>query len=98
MRINLFALAGSTALVVGTQALSETCTVEVTGPQDQWKFVHVYDVATGKMVLGHAIKSGDSSEVTVSGDQVRVDWKLAGDKHYHTGAATQCKAGHPIKV
>jgi hypothetical protein len=50
------------------------------------------------MVLGHAIRSGHSREVTVSGHQVRVDWKLAGDAHYHAGAATACKAGHTIKV
>jgi hypothetical protein len=98
MRINLLALIGSTALAAGTQALAETCTIEITGPHGQWKFVHVYDVATGKMVLGHAIRSGHSREVTVSGHQVRVDWKLAGDAHYHAGAATECKAGHTIKV
>ena len=98
MKAKLLAFAGSAALVLGTPALAETCNVQVTGPADQWKFLHVYDVATGEIVLRQAVKSGDYKAVEVSGDKIRVDWKLAGQKEYRAGAVTQCKAGNTVRI
>jgi hypothetical protein len=96
MNIKPLALAGLAFLFIEAQALAETCNVQVTGPEGQWKFVHVYDVATGEIVLRQAIKSGDSKPVTVSGDKVRVDWKLPGYTDYRTGAVLPCKGGNTV--
>ena len=89
---------GIAALMFGGEAMAETCKIEITGPKDQYKFIHVYDVATGQIVFRQAIRSGDIKEVTVSGDQVRVDWKLAGYTRYRVGAIQPCKGGNKVKV
>jgi hypothetical protein len=98
MRFRPIALVGLAGLLIEAQALAETCNVQVTGPADQWKFVHVYDVATGEIVLRQAIKSGESKPVTVSGDKVRVDWKLPGYQKYRTGPVVECKSGNTVKT
>ncbi len=84
-------------LLVDSAAIAATCQIQNAGPPNQWRFVHVYDVDRGKIVLQQAIKSGDSKEVAVSGDQVRVDHKLAGSTQYTTGAVATCKDGATIK-
>ena len=56
MKIKLFALVGVATAFFGSPALAETCNVQVTGPAEHWKFLHVYDVATGEVVLRQAIK------------------------------------------
>ena len=84
-------------LLVDSAAIAATCKVQNAGPPDQWRFVHVYDVDRGKIVLRQAIKSGDSKEVTVSGDRVRVDHRLAGSTQYATGPIAQCNEGATIK-
>jgi hypothetical protein len=96
--LSLLALASVGAMLVESAALAETCMIEITGPSGQWKFVHVYDAATGTVVLRQAIKAGDSRPVTVSGDRVRVDWKFPGYVDYVPGAVSQCKDGNRIKV
>lgn len=86
------------ALLVEAAAPAETCTIEITGPANQWKFVEVHDVAAGKVVLAEPIKVGQTRSVTVSGGQIRVDWKFAGYRKYRTGAVTPCKGGNRIRV
>jgi len=78
-------------------AVAESCKIENGGPPDEWRFVQVYDVDRGQIVLGKAIKSGDSKEVTVSGQRVRVDHKLPGGTAYATGPVVICKGGNSIR-
>jgi len=98
MKIKLFALAGVASVFFGSPALAETCNVQVTGPAEHWKFLHVYDVATGEVVLRQAIKAGDSRPVEVTGDKIRVDWKMPGDRNYRAGSVALCKAGNFVKI
>jgi hypothetical protein len=98
MRPRFIAIAALAALLVETPALAETCMIEITGPEGQWKFVQVFDVATGNMVMGQAIRSGEVKTVTITGDQVRVDWKLSGYRDYRTGEVTTCRGGNRIRV
>lgn len=98
MKLISCALLGLAALLLESPALAGTCSIHATGPVGGWKFVQAHDVAKHKIVLSQAIKSGDSKTVTVSGDQVRVDWKLAGHAHYRAGAVNTCKQGNVIRV
>ena len=86
-----FATAGNDA--------EETCTIEnASSPAGEWKFVRAYDSVNGEVVLRQAIKSGESRSVTVSGNAVRVEYKLAGDKDYHSAQTAQCKGGNTIRI
>ena len=98
MKFKLSLCAGLAALFAGSPALAETCHVQVTGAAETWKFLHVYDLATGEVVLRQAIKSGDSRPVEVNGDKIRVDWKMPGDRKYKTGPAVTCKAGNIVRI
>ena len=49
-------------------------------------------------MLRQAIKAGDSQSVTVSGEEVRLEYKLAGDKDYHSTQTAQCKGGNTIRI
>jgi hypothetical protein len=79
-------------------AFAGTCTIEITGPREQYKFVQVHDVAARAIVMRKAIKSGQSREVTVSGDRVRVDWKFAGGTSYQSGKVQACNGGRRIRI
>jgi hypothetical protein len=98
MKLRLTPLAGLVALLLGTSAGAETCHIQVTGAAGDWKFVHVYDVAKGTIVMRQAIKVGETKQVTVSGSRVRVDWKFAGHRSYTTGAVKTCKGGNTIEI
>jgi hypothetical protein len=77
----------------------QTCNIENgSSPAGEWKFVRAYDAVTGEVVLRQAIKAGDSKSVTVSGEEVRLEYKLAGDKDYHSAQTTQCKGGNTIRI
>ena len=84
-------------LLAESAAFAGSCKIENSGPPDEWRFVQIYDVDRGQIVLGRAIKSGDSKEVTVSGERVRVDHKLPGGTQYATGPVVICKGGNTIR-
>lgn len=98
MTFKIIAGAAFAALLFEGQALAESCVIQVTGPEEQWKFLHVYDVATDSIVLRQAMKSGDSKTVTVSGDKVRIDWKYPGYEKYRTGTVMPCKGGNIVRT
>ncbi|HEU4809749.1 MAG TPA: hypothetical protein VFS69_03730 [Sphingomicrobium sp.] len=86
-----FAMAGIDA--------QQTCSIENgSSPAGEWKFVRAYDAVSGEVVLRQAIKAGDSKSVTVSGEEVRLEYKLAGDKDYHSAQTAQCKGGNTIRI
>ena len=84
-------------LLAESAAVAENCKIENGGPPDEWRFVQVFDVDRGQIVLGQAIKSGESKEVTVSGERVRVDHKFPGWTTYATGPVLTCKGGNTIR-
>ena len=93
----LLVFAGAAASVSGGPAMAGTCKLESTRPAGEWKFVRVFDVDTGKIVLQRAIKAGVAYDVTVSGYRVRVDSKLAGGIKYESGPILACVDGNRIK-
>jgi hypothetical protein len=86
------------AILVGYEAHAESCKVESASPAGQWKFIRAYDADTGKVVFQQALNGGDSRPVTVSGERVRVDYKLPGHTVYQTGAVAPCKGGNSVKT
>jgi len=77
----------------------QTCNIQNgSSPAGEWKFVRAYDAVSGEVVLRQAIKAGDSQSVTVSGEEVRLEYKLAGDKDYHSTQTAQCKGGNTIRI
>lgn len=98
MNYKLATLAGLSALIIGSQALAETCNVESIRAPGEYLFIKVFDPDTGEIVLQRAIKGGTPIEVTVSGERVRVDSKLPGGVDYKPGAIATCKSGNTIKL
>ncbi len=85
------------ALGTGSEAIAGTCNVQSTRAPGHWKFIKVYDVDTGKIVLQKVMNGGEHREVTVPGERVRVDWKLPGGKDYKHGTVALCKDGNTIR-
>ena len=98
MKLHHASLLAACLLALPANALAGTCMIEVTGQKDRYKFVHVFDFTARTTALRKAIKSGDSREVSVAGDHVRVDWKFPGDKDYRLGRVAVCQKGSRIKV
>ena len=98
MNVKLCALAGLSGLLLGAGTPTHNCNVQVTGPAGQWKFLEVYDLASGEVVLRQAIKSGDWKPVEAKGEKIRIDWKLGGYKNYRTGPTATCTGGNTIKI
>ena len=90
-------LIGLVALCTSSGALAGTCNIESSAPPGQWKFVKVYDVHNGEIVLQRGINGGGRYEVTAKGDRIRIDWKFAGGTHYNSGAVVTCKDGLTVK-
>ncbi|MCL6679157.1 hypothetical protein LZ519_07490 [Sphingomonas sp. RG327] len=88
---------GLIALCASSGAIAGTCNIESSAPPGQWKFVKVYDVHNGEIVLQRGISGGRRYEVTAKGDRIRIDWKFAGGTHYNSGAVVTCKDGHIVK-
>jgi len=97
-------LVHATALIVAATAASaasaatETCDIQNASAPGRWKFVRVYDVADGKVVLSQAMNGGDLRPVTVKGRSVRVEYKLAGDLQYHSSRVASCHKGAIVKI
>ncbi len=89
---------GIIALATGSGAIAGTCNIQSTRAPGQWKFVKVYDLDTGEVVLQKAINGGETREVTVRGHRMRVDWKLPGGKNYKAGAEAICADGHTVSI
>ena len=98
MKTRHIGLAAACLLLVQAPAFAESCIIEITGAKDVYKFVQVYDLATGKIVLTKAFKSGQSQSVTLKGDRIRVDWKFLGGIRYEAGASRICRGGNRIRV
>jgi hypothetical protein len=88
---------GLIALGTSSGAIAGTCNIESSAPPGQWKFVKVYDVHNGEIVLQRGINAGRLYEVTAKGDRIRIDWKFAGGTHYNSGAVVTCKDGLTVK-
>ena len=86
------------AIVIPSAALASTCKIENTSPHGEWKFIRAYDVLTGKEVLSRAILGGASVEVTVTGTQIRLEYKLAGHRHYGSSVTATCKDGNTLRT
>lgn len=98
MNMKLLALGGIALSLMASSPPSYSCNVHVTGPSGQWKFVQVHDLANGEVVLRQMIKSGESKHIDATGEKIRIDWKLAGYKHYRTGPTATCKGGNTVTL
>jgi hypothetical protein len=76
----------------------ETCTVMNTGNKDQYEFVRISEVSTGKIILQSPIKGGDTRGVFSKSGKVKVEHKWAGDKDYHSAVVVSCDKGNIIKI
>ena len=97
MTKHILAFAVTAAALLEGGAFAGTCKVQNAAKPGDWRFVHVYDVKKSEIVLRQAINGGDSKEVTVSGERVRVNHKRPGSKAYAAGAIAICKNGNTVK-
>ena len=81
----------------GPYDTAPNCKVMYQGPQDEWRFVRVYEVASKKVVLQTVIRGGASREVYVASPSIRVYSKWAGDIDYKPGPTVQCANGETVK-
>ena len=86
-----------TLLVSGT-AWAGTCKLQNAAAPGSYKFVQVHDADTGAVVLRKAINGGETVELEVSGDRVRIDVKLPGHKDYKAGPVSICQADTTLRV
>jgi len=98
MTFRSLVLFAAVALLGETGAFAESCKVQSSHPRGQWKFIRVYDPATGAIVLGQAVNGGDIKTVTVRGHRIKVEAKLPGAVHYGPAVEAACKEGHTVKI
>ena len=84
-------------LMAGPYDSDPNCKVMYEGAQDDWRFVRVYEVASGKVVLQTVIRAGSAREVYVASPAIRIYSKWAGDIDYKAGPQAQCANGDTIK-
>ena len=85
------------ALVAGPYDANPNCKIMYQGSQDDWRFVRVYELSTGKVVLQTVIRGGTTRDVYVASPGIRVYSKWAGDIAYKPGPPTQCANGGTVK-
>jgi hypothetical protein len=83
-------------IAAGPYDAAPNCKVMYQGMQDEWRFVRVYEVASGKVVLQTVIRGGASRDVYVATPSIRVDSKWAGDIDYKPGPTVQCANGGTV--
>lgn len=84
-------------LTPGPYDSAPNCKIMYQGPQDDWRFVRVYEVASGKVVLQTVIRAGSARDVYVTSPVIRVYSKWAGDIDYKPGPQVQCANGETVK-
>jgi hypothetical protein len=84
-------------LIAGPYDSAPNCKVMYQGSQDDWRFVRVYEVPSGKVVLQTVIRGGASREVYVASPDIRVYSKWAGDIDYKAGPRVRCANGETVK-
>ena len=85
------------ALAAGPYDADPNCKVMYQGGADDWRFVRVYEVASGKVVLQTVIRGGTTRDVYVASPGIRVYSKWAGDIDYKPGPTVQCANGGTVK-
>lgn len=99
MALKLLAWLAMATFATAASAKEQTCDIQnASSPSGEWKFVRASDPLTGEVVLRQAIKSGDSRSATVTGQQVRIEVKRAGDRDYHSARTSECKSGNTIRI
>jgi hypothetical protein len=83
-------------LTAGQYDTPPNCKIMYQGAQDEWRFVRVYEVASGKVILQTVIRGGASRDVHVATPGIRVDSKWAGDIDYKPGPTVQCANGGTV--
>jgi hypothetical protein len=84
-------------LLAGPYDTGPNCKVMYQGTPDDWRFVKVYEVATGQIVLQTVIRGGSTSDVYVASPSIRIYSKWAGDLDYKPGQPVQCEKGATVK-
>ena len=84
-------------IAAGPYDTAPNCKIMYQGAQDDWRFVRVYEVASGKIVLQTVIRGGASRDVYVASPSIRVYSKWAGDIDYKPGPTVQCADGGTVK-
>jgi len=98
MTLKSIVVFSAVALLGENAASAESCKVQSSHPPGQWKFIRVYDVDTGAIVLGQAVNGGDAKSVTVRGHRIKLEAKLPGVLHYGPAVEADCKKGHTVKI
>ena len=99
MALRLLAWIAMAAAASAGSPEEQTCDIQnASSPAGEWKFVRASDPVTGEVVLRQAIKSGDTKSATVTGHQVRIEVKQAGDRDYHLARTSECKSGNTIRI
>ena len=73
------------------------CKVMYQGAKDDWRFVRVYEVSSGKVVLQTVIRAGTARDVYVASPAIRIDSKWAGDVNYKPGPPLRCANGATVR-
>lgn len=73
------------------------CQIIYNGASGDWRFVKVYDEATGTLILSTAIKAGEPKALDQAPLRIRIESKFAGDTMYRPGPTADCTAGELIE-
>ena len=84
-------------IAAGPYDAAPNCKVMYQSAQDGWRFVRVYEVSSGKVVLQTSIRAGASRDVYVATPDIRIDSKWAGDIDYKPGAPVRCANGETVR-
>jgi hypothetical protein len=84
-------------LTAGPYDMAPNCKVMYQGSPDDWRFVRIYEVASGKVVLQTVIRAGATRDVYVASPSIRIDSKWAGDVNYKAGRPVRCTNGDTVR-
>ena len=85
-------------LMSGPYDSRPNCKIMYQAPSDRWRFIKVYEVSSGQVVLQTVISGGRSRDVYVASPSIRIDSKWAGDVAYRPGLPVSCAHGATIKI
>ena len=85
-------------LMSGPPDSRPSCKILYQAPTDRWRFVKVYELSSGQVVLQTVISGGRSRDVYVASPSIRIDSKWAGDVAYRPGLPVRCADGATIRI
>jgi hypothetical protein len=86
------------AFLLAAQPISvvESCRLVHQGPPGEWRFVKVYDAASGEEFMSSVIKVGEPKVLYDAPARIRITYKYAGARQYRSGPTAECSKGNTV--